>query len=78
MRAFERWERTKAPWLARAGYRVELLEGDPARRRSGSAVRAAMRAGDLAWREQVPAATVPVLERLLAARSLAAREERQG
>lgn len=60
------WEREKVRRLAAAGYRVVAAPGDPAARRSGTAVRAALRAAG--WEDLVPAATVPVLRRLLGAR----------
>jgi cytidyltransferase-like protein len=64
VRAYGEWEREKARRLARAGYALTLLDGDPARRLSSSEIRARMWSGD-DWQRLVPAATVPVLRRLL-------------
>ncbi len=61
------WEREKARRLAAAGYPVVEVPGDPTARRSGTAVRAALRAGS-GWEELVPAATVPRLRGLLGVR----------
>lgn len=64
VRTYEAWERRKADLLAAAGYPVTVLDGDPAGKLSASEVRAQLAGG--AWREVVPAATVPLLESLLA------------
>ncbi|HVL86064.1 MAG TPA: cytidyltransferase [Pseudonocardia sp.] len=65
------WERTKAAWLAGAGYAVTVFDGDPATRVAATDLRALL-AGD-GWRHAVPAATVPVLDDLLAARPMRER-----
>jgi nicotinamide mononucleotide adenylyltransferase len=64
VRAYSDWEREKARRLALAGYAVTLLDGDSARRLSSSDIRAQMWSGG-EWQALVPAATVPLLRRLL-------------
>ncbi|HEY3685925.1 MAG TPA: adenylyltransferase/cytidyltransferase family protein [Streptosporangiaceae bacterium] len=71
VRAYSDWEREKAVRL-RAYYEVTLLDGEEAGRVSASDIRAAMRDG-ADWRGLVPAATVPLLEGLLAARPMRER-----
>lgn len=63
VRAYDAWEREKADRLAAAGYRVTVLEGDPAGKIAATAVRAALASGH-GWEDAVPPATVPVLRRL--------------
>jgi nicotinamide mononucleotide adenylyltransferase len=64
VRVYTDWEREKARRLAFAGYRVIVVEGDPALRLSSSDIRAHMWSGE-EWPDLVPAATVPVLRQLL-------------
>lgn len=59
------WEREKAGRLAAAGYRVVEVPGDPAARRTATAIRSAMRSGS-DWEPLVPPGTVPLLRELLA------------
>ncbi|MGD9571856.1 MAG: cytidyltransferase [Thermoleophilia bacterium] len=59
------WEREKARRLAGAGYRVREVTPPPWPRRSGTAIRAAMRGGG-DWEAMVPPATVAPLRALLA------------
>ncbi len=59
------WERAKARRLADAGYRVREVPPPPWPRRSGTAIRAALRAG-AGWEAMVPPATVAPLRALLA------------
>jgi nicotinamide-nucleotide adenylyltransferase len=72
VRAYSDWERAKAAQLEAGGYPVWLLDGDPAARRTATELRDLLATGG-AWREQVPPATVALLEGFLAARSLADR-----
>lgn len=69
VRAYGGWERDKAARLARAGYPVTVLDGDPATRISATDIRARLD-GD-GWEDLVPASVVPPLAELLAARSAA-------
>jgi nicotinamide-nucleotide adenylyltransferase len=62
------WEAEKARRLAAAGYRVVEVEPPPGARRSGTAIREAMRAGTR-WEGLVPAATVEPLRAMLARRA---------
>ncbi len=64
------WEREKSRRLADGGYRVVEVSGNEHTRRSSTAIRQAMRAGD-AWEPLVPAATVEPLRNLLAERHAA-------
>ena len=66
VRAYTDWERQKAQWLEQAGYVVMLLDGDESKRVSGSGIRALMQRGDNSWHALVPAATVPLLDDMLA------------
>ncbi|MDT5191687.1 MAG: hypothetical protein QOI28_3938 [Mycobacterium sp.] len=61
VRAYSAWERQKAGWFAEAGYPVTMLDGDPATKVCATDIRHALQAGDDSWREQVPAAAVPVV-----------------
>ncbi len=65
VRAFSEWERQKAQWLARRGYPVRLLDGDPATKMSSTDIRASLDAGDGEWRKRVPAASQPLLDEIL-------------
>ncbi|WP_214364428.1 cytidyltransferase [Pseudonocardia sp. H11422] len=65
VRAYSDWERQKAGWFADAGYPVTVLDGDPAAKVSATGIRRLLAAGD-AWHDAVPAATVPLLDELLA------------
>jgi cytidyltransferase-like protein len=69
VRAYSEWEREKAARLTGAGYPVSLLEGDPDAKLSAGDVRQSLTAGDGAWEQWVPAATVPLLRALLAGRA---------
>lgn len=64
VRAYSDWERRKAGLLAAAGYAVQVIEGDPVGRLSGTVIRARIEQGS-DWEELVPAAVVPVLKTLL-------------
>lgn len=66
VRAYGDWERRKARLFEQAGYAVTLIEGDAANRISAGNIRACMRSGDDGWRSQVPAATLPLLDAMLA------------
>lgn len=74
VRAYSEWEHRKARLLRDVGYEVEVIEGDPARRLSGSEIRRLLREDSPAWRDLVPAATAPLLEQLLTVRPLRTRE----
>jgi nicotinamide-nucleotide adenylyltransferase len=65
VRVYDAWEREKADRLAAAGYAVTVLDGEQSTRVSASDIRAAI-AGGRDWEDLVPAATVPVLRRILA------------
>lgn len=68
VRVFSEWEREKARQLREAGYRVWEVAGDPASKVHATDIREAMaRGGD--WTTLVPAATVPLLGDMLAART---------
>ena len=60
------WEQEKAARLATGGYRVVQVPGDASTRRTSTAIRAAVRAGQ-DWERLVPPATVLPLRTLLAA-----------
>jgi nicotinamide mononucleotide adenylyltransferase len=66
VRAYSPWEKEKAGRLDAGGYAVVVLDGDPTTKLDASAIRA--RFADGTWTGLVPAATVPVLTDLLAAR----------
>lgn len=66
VRAYSPWEKDKAGRLADGGYAVVVVDGDPAAKRDAADIRA--RFADGTWTGLVPAATVPVLATLLAAR----------
>jgi cytidyltransferase-like protein len=69
VRVYDDWEQQKADWLTGAGYRVTVLDGDPAGRVSGTGIRAALRAGrDPAT--LLPPAAAGVLSELLAERGM--------
>lgn len=53
VRVFSAWEREKARRFAAAGYPPHVLQGDPTRQMSATAVRAAMRCG-APWEHWVP------------------------
>jgi nicotinamide mononucleotide adenylyltransferase len=72
VRVHSPWEAAKARDLEAAGYAVRTLVGDPRTRISGVEVRRALRE-DGAWQALVPGAVVPLVERFVAERSLAAR-----
>lgn len=72
VRAYDAWEHQKAAALRSGGYAVTVLEGDPAAKRSATAIRGLIRDG-AAWRDAVPAGVVPVLCELLDGAPLAAR-----
>lgn len=59
------WEQEKVSRLSAGGYRVVQVPGDASTRRTSTAIRAAMRAGQ-DWESLVPPATVPPLRALLA------------
>ncbi|MHC1559624.1 adenylyltransferase/cytidyltransferase family protein [Actinomycetospora sp. C-140] len=63
VRAYSAWESDKASRLADGGYRVVVLDGDPAAKLDATGIRAHF--ADGTWRDLVPAATVPVLAELL-------------
>jgi len=69
VRVHSPWEAAKARDLQAAGYAVRTLTQDPRTRLSGVEVRRLLREGG-DWRGLVPAAVVPLLERLIAERSL--------
>jgi cytidyltransferase-like protein len=54
VRVYGDWERDKARRLADAGYPVTVLDGDPGRRISASALRAQVRSGTATWHDLVP------------------------
>lgn len=64
VRAYSDWERHKGRLLADAGYRVEMLEGNPEGQLSASDIRARMAHG-ADWESLVPRAVVPVLRTML-------------
>jgi nicotinamide-nucleotide adenylyltransferase len=64
------WEREKVRRLAAGGYRVVEVPGDVRSRRTSTAIRTALRAGE-GWECLVPAATVEPLRELLARRQAA-------
>lgn len=67
VRIFGEWEREKARQLREAGYRVWEVSGDPTTKVHATHIRDVMtRGGD--WTALVPAATVPLLRDMLAAR----------
>lgn len=72
VRAFTDWERQKAGWLADAGYRVTVLDGDPAARLSSTTIRRLLLIGG-DWEAAVPAATVPLLRDLLLQQPMTSR-----
>jgi cytidyltransferase-like protein len=72
VRAYDGWERQKAAALQAGGYAVTVLDGDPAAKRSATAVRALLAEGT-GWRDAVPAGVAPLLAELLAAAPMAAR-----
>lgn len=63
VRAYSDWEHDKAQTLQSAGYKVELIEGDPDQKISASQVRAAMAAGE-SWQQWLPQGAVQVLSGL--------------
>jgi len=64
------WEAEKVRRLAAGGYRVVQVPGQQRTRRTSTAIRAALRAGQ-DWEPLVPPATVPALRALLARRRAA-------
>jgi len=72
VRIYSDWEREKVRRLEAGGYPVIALGGDPGRRLSAGALRAAMARGDGGWSPQVPPGTREYLWRL-GRRVLAAR-----
>ena len=64
VRAYSAWESDKAARLTGGGYRVVVLDGDPATKLDATDIRAHF--ADDTWRGLVPPATVPVLAELLA------------
>ncbi|GAA3224976.1 nicotinamide-nucleotide adenylyltransferase [Pseudonocardia petroleophila] len=72
VRAYDGWERQKAAALEAGGYRVTVLRGDPAAKRSATDVRALLASG-AQWRDAVPAGVAPLLAELLAATPMATR-----
>jgi cytidyltransferase-like protein len=78
VRAYSDWERHKARLLADAGYRVTLIEGDPATKLSSSDIRERIERGD-SWTGLVPPAVAGVLAELLEVRaSLSGEATRPG
>lgn len=61
------WEREKVRRLAAGGYRVVEVPGEESTRRTATAIRSAVRAGQ-DWEQLVPPATVAPLRALLARR----------
>jgi cytidyltransferase-like protein len=70
VRVYGDWEREKARRLAAAGYRVTVLDGDPAAKISATVIRARLHEAAGGWTDLVPEAVVPVLAELLAARAV--------
>lgn len=68
VRVYSSWEREKAARLARAGYSVTVLEGDPEAKISATDIRARLYEDVDSWAELVPASVAPVLAELLAAK----------
>lgn len=64
------WEREKVRRLAAGGYRVVEVPGEESTRRTATAIRCAVRAGQ-DWEQLVPPATVAPLRALLARRCAA-------
>jgi nicotinamide-nucleotide adenylyltransferase len=64
IRLFSDWGRGKRDRLEAAGYPVVVLDEGDAKEVSGADVRAALRAGDPAWRALVPAGVARVLDGL--------------
>ena len=64
------WEKEKVRRLRAGGYRVVEVPGDERTRRTSTAIRSALRAGQ-GWESLVPPATVPVLRAFLAGRRAA-------
>ncbi|MGH9057010.1 MAG: adenylyltransferase/cytidyltransferase family protein [Acidimicrobiales bacterium] len=71
VRAYSDWEREKAGRLAAAGYRVVLLDGDPARQVRATDIRSRLQSGG--WEGCVPPAIVPPLEEMIHERTMAER-----
>lgn len=63
VRTYSDWERDKAGRLEAAGYPVILLEGNPQRRVSATAIRAAMSVTE-PWSQWVPSGTREFLEEI--------------
>lgn len=77
VRAYSDWERQKADWLVAAGYAVTVLGPAADTKVASSDIRRRLSDGR-AWETDVPAATVRVLGRLLAERSMEQRMLDQG
>jgi cytidyltransferase-like protein len=69
VRAYGSWERLKARRLADAGYRVTVLDGDPAAKISSSDIRAQLRDNRGSWSDLVPESVARILHELLSASS---------
>ncbi|MGH9114518.1 MAG: adenylyltransferase/cytidyltransferase family protein, partial [Acidimicrobiales bacterium] len=72
VRAYSDWEREKAGRLAAAGYRVRLLDGDPARQVRATDVRLRLQLGG-GWEDHVPPAIVAALREMIHERSMTER-----
>lgn len=66
VRVFSDWEKEKSRQLRDAGYPVWEVPGDPASKLHATEIRAAMTA-NRDWAPLVPAATIPLLQTMLAA-----------
>lgn len=75
VRAYSGWERQKATWLGDAGYPVTVLDGIVEAKVSGVDIRRLLADGR-GWQDQVPAGTIPLLDELLARRSMEHRGRR--
>lgn len=65
IRAYSSWERDKAARIARAGYPVTVLDGDPDARLSASDIRAHLHEPVERWAHLVPDPVVPLVAELL-------------
>lgn len=73
VRAYSDWERQKAAWFRDAGYRVTVIDGDPATKLCASDIRQLLTDNSGRWRESVPKAAIPVLQQLLSVTSMKER-----
>ncbi|WP_243794482.1 cytidyltransferase [Saccharopolyspora gloriosae] len=71
VRAYSDWERHKAGLLADAGYRLTMLDGDPATKVSATDIRARLAGKTATWTDMVPASIAPILTELLKERAAA-------